>query len=1302
MAGSDKQLKYKFIFLTGIVFLLSPGAMVQAQESDSPIFPIEVGMPAIRNYGPDEYGANPMNWGAVRDDRGIVYAANLNGILEFDGVSWRTIETPKGAWVLSLDRDSAGIIYAGLFGDFGYLAPDSLGYMRFVSLLEFLDPDERDFTEVWRTHCTSAGTYFRTKDRIFLWSDNTFKIFRSKLFYSLTSVLNDTLYVEERGTGLMKTAGDSLALIPDSRRLNPIGFSAILPYDQQYKLICTRKGLYLFDGAGFSLFASQVNDLLHKNTLSSAAALPGGKFAVGTYQTGAWVIDHRGRIVQVLNKSTGLRNDDIKHLYTDPNGILWMSLNSGLAQARAHDPVSFFTERQGLKGNVVSVIRHDNTVYAATSQSVYYLDKMNTTAGHPVFKQVNGITTQGFWLLSAGKRLLAATTGNGIYQIDGIKASRINSERESVFFLCRSLADTNRIYAGLSNGLEVVQFSQQKWRGTGRVKGITEEIRTIVEDIDGSLWLGTVFQGVLHVRLTSYVSGGWNAEIERFNQTHGLPDGPVNIRAIDGDIVFATHKGHYRFNRLENYFYPDPAIAPELADTTRAAAWIEQDRFGNIFVWPENSKGKPELWQAGKDSNGKYVLDKERFRPLTNFGIFHMVYTDSDSIIWIGTSGGLIRYDPRIRRQTSMGYPPLIRRVSTIPANTSIFGGISSVKRKKIVLPFQNNSLRFEYALPFFDDVTDNRYQYFLDGFDESWSDWTAETQKDYTNLGYGEYSFKIRAKNTYGKISREAGFRFQILAPWYFRWWAYSIYLVLLGAVLFAGQRMMRTQLIKRELARAELREAEIINQKNIQLQEKNKQLEEILARLHTAQNALIESESRFRSVAESANDAIITADKTGNITFWNEKAAQIFEYSKEEALNKPLTMLMPERHRQAHLKGMERFYTTGRVSIMGQIVELDAVKKSGEEFPIELSLAAWETYDGKYVTGIVRDITRRKAEEEALQNTQAQLYQSEKMSTLGKLSAGMAHELNNPVASAQRGSAQMRRIFVNLQQANILIVKSNLSQVQKDTLGNLEQLARERALQPASIDAATRSDREQDLEKWLESQGIENAWEIAPSLIHLGYDRQGIATLADNFSARQLNAIINWLSATHMIYSLLHEIDLGTDRIAEIVNAFRYYTYMDQGPVQKVDIHKDLDNMLIIMKSRIKKEISIRREYAEDLPHIEAYGSELNQVWTNIVDNAIDAVGEKGEIILRTKRDGTWVVVEIIDNGTGIPKNIQSRIFDPFFTTKKVGSGTGLGLHICHNIVVQKHQGSINVFSQPGTTIFTVRLPSQLNHAV
>jgi predicted CoA-binding protein len=188
----------------------------------------------------------------------------------------------------------------------------------------------------------------------------------------------------------------------------------------------------------------------------------------------------------------------------------------------------------------------------------------------------------------------------------------------------------------------------------------------------------------------------------------------------------------------------------------------------------------------------------------------------------------------------------------------------------------------------------------------------------------------------------------------------------------------------------------------------------------------------------------------------------------------------------------------------------------------------------------------------------------------------------------------------------------------------------------------------------------------------------------------------VINWLSATYSVYSLLLEIGQGAERISDIVKSLKTYSYLDQAPVQAVDVHEGLDNTLVMLRSKLKEGITVRRDYATDLPKIQAYGSELNQVWTNIIDNAIDALDGEGEITLRTRRQNDdWIVVEILDNGPGIPAEIKSRIFDAFFTTKPVGKGTGLGLDISYKIVVDKHRGDIKVFSQPGKTSFQVYLP-------
>jgi signal transduction histidine kinase len=212
---------------------------------------------------------------------------------------------------------------------------------------------------------------------------------------------------------------------------------------------------------------------------------------------------------------------------------------------------------------------------------------------------------------------------------------------------------------------------------------------------------------------------------------------------------------------------------------------------------------------------------------------------------------------------------------------------------------------------------------------------------------------------------------------------------------------------------------------------------------------------------------------------------------------------------------------------------------------------------------------------------------------------------------------------------------------------------------------------------------------------LVDIGYDCSNLSHLAENLNSEEFPTVVALLSNKYTTYNLLAEIGQGTRRISEIVKALKSYTYLDQAPVQSVDIHEGLDDTLVMLRSKLKAGVQVRREYAQDLPRIEAFGSELNQVWTNIIDNAVSAMEGQGEIVLRTYRQDAWVVVEIKDTGPGIPQDIQGKIFDPFFTTKPPGQGTGLGLSISHNIVVQKHKGKIAVYSRPGETYFEVKLP-------
>lgn len=338
----------------------------------------------------------------------------------------------------------------------------------------------------------------------------------------------------------------------------------------------------------------------------------------------------------------------------------------------------------------------------------------------------------------------------------------------------------------------------------------------------------------------------------------------------------------------------------------------------------------------------------------------------------------------------------------------------------------------------------------------------------------------------------------------------------------------------------------------------------------------------------------------------------------------------------------------------------------------------------------------------EQAFVKQETTLRQNEKLATLGKMSAGMAHELNNPAAATQRGAAQLRASFAELQQIHLRLGELGLSEEQLHAMLALDEQARTRAVQPQDLDSLARSDREAAVEAWLDNHGVPDAWDIAPTLVNLGYNDAQLGELAGSFDQAQFPAVIDWLDASYTIYSLLGEIASGAGRIAELVKALKSYAYLDQAPLQTVDVHEGLDDTLLIMRGKLKHNVDVTRDYDANLPRIEAYGSELNQVWTNLIDNAIDAMEESSEpsrLTLRTRHDDRWVIVEVEDNGPGIPPDIIANIFDPFFTTKSVGKGSGMGLNISHNIVVQRHNGRFEVMSEAGRTVFEVRLPRHLS---
>ncbi len=328
-------------------------------------------------------------------------------------------------------------------------------------------------------------------------------------------------------------------------------------------------------------------------------------------------------------------------------------------------------------------------------------------------------------------------------------------------------------------------------------------------------------------------------------------------------------------------------------------------------------------------------------------------------------------------------------------------------------------------------------------------------------------------------------------------------------------------------------------------------------------------------------------------------------------------------------------------------------------------------------------------------IRTSQQAISQRERLLALGSLSAGLTHELNNPAAAAVRATSSLRERIAGMRHKLAMIAAGPYDRATLETLIKLQEDAVEHVAKAPTLTPLTASDREDALADWLDAHGIGGGWELAPTFVAAGLDIDWLEQVAGTVDARTLEGAVRWLNYTVETEMMMNEIEDSTGRISTLVAAAKQYSQMDRAPYQVVDVHELLDSTLLMLGSKLGDGITVVKDYDRTLPAIPAYAAELNQVWTNLIDNAVSAMSGAGTLTVRTALDNDHLVVEIGDTGPGVPDEIRSRIFEPFFTTKAVGEGTGLGLDISWRIVVNKHHGDLQVESVPGNTRFLVKLP-------
>lgn len=811
-----------FLFL--ISLLLGALSAIYAQNPER-----QIGFPFIRNHTSEEYRASFNNRAIVQDQRGIMYIGNEGGVLEYDGVSWRFIPIPNESIVYSLALDRHGKIYVGGGGEFGYLTPDSVGQMHYISLKDVIKLDSLNFANVLEIYITEEGMYLQTDFVLFRWSQEAVKT------WMITNVINtfhvgSKIYIYQNNVGLMEIVDDTLQLVPGGEFFSDKAIYSMLKYPDhnsnstEFRLLIGtyQDGLFFYDGDSAERFDNEADVFLRNNRIYYGTIVNEGIYAYGTDQGGVAIIDLHGNLLQILDKSRGLLHNKAGPLYVDHAGSLWIMVYGGISHVEFISPISIYDERNGLDSDVTSVMRHQNELYVATSGHVYQVRGSECHA-------IKGPFECGKFLLDDDRMMVPSR--DGIYQIKNQQAIQIRADRAHSLF--HSTMGTDRIYVGLyETGFIAMELVDGVWIEDERIEGIPESIAHIVEIELCKFWLETEGNIVLRVNLQRDDKLGCsfkNPEIKRFDERHGLPSGKVYIRSIADQIVFCTRRGIFGFDERSGTFSPDTTLGEKLGYDGGRILNVIEDNHRNIWVEIDGEWGKE--WRVViRDSDGTY---RWRPSPLYYFNNFTItaVYHDVNDVIWVGLNDHrLIRIDSKISENPSARVSVLMRRVSTHD-DSVIFGGGWNQAPFTPVLDHRNNSLRFDFSVPEYDYGSLRRFQWILEGFDKGWSSWSKRTEVDYINLPAGKYTFRVRSSVKDELFDSETSFTFEIRPPWFAVWWMFGFYFLIFMGIVFGivKWRSWKLEKEKRILEQTVTERTREVAVKNRQLEEQAEKLKEM-----------------------------------------------------------------------------------------------------------------------------------------------------------------------------------------------------------------------------------------------------------------------------------------------------------------------------------------------------------------------------------------------------------------------------------------------------------------------------------------
>ncbi len=781
----------------------------------------QLGVPIITNYTRSEYNGGSQTWDVLQGNNGMMYYANNNGLLEFDGSNWNNYKLPNGSILRSIEQTD-NIIYAGGYDELGYYKTGEMGVISYTSLTDLLPSEYADFGDVWKIYRHPDGIVFQTYYYLFILRDNEFITIEAPSMFHFSFMVNNEYYVNDMQQGLMRYAMGNLFPLKGMEPLIGTQIWGIFKHRGKLAVVTASDGMYLYDGNSLEIVSSEINDLLKANQVYCTYCLPDGRIAFGTIQNGILLTDENLNPISLINKSEGLQNNTILCMNIDFLGNLWLGTDHGIDYLELNLPLTLISGNYNLSTGYAALI-DDGMLYLGTNQGLFFIeqDSVFSTSNNSItlIEETRGQV----WSLQKIDNTIFCGQDNGAYIIDKDKAVKI-SNVPGVWIYRQVPGDPGKIIGGTYSGLVVFEQDNGRWVYSGELNGFNQSSRKMEFDNDGTLWINHGYKGIYHLFFNADYDSITKVDFYE-NMGSKLKGTSSNLAKINGNVVFTSNLGLLEYLPAQDSF-----IISESYDKLFNGINIQalfQDNNNNLWYFDETGAGVLRLGEDGNYSNIQRPFKKLDGDFVT---AFEFVYPFDERNVIFGVEEGFVHYDPKFQKDYTYNFDAFIISM-VLYRNDSVFK-YSDLTSSEVNIDFEDNSVEFLFSANDFENSDQILYSTLLKGNDKEWSDWESRNTRTYTNLYEGDYTFMVKAKNRYGTVSDTVEVSFNVKPPYYRSVAAFVFYGFLVLLVIAIIMLLMRRRFIKAKRI-SELKQQEQFRKKEEELQRESLEAEKEIIRM-------------------------------------------------------------------------------------------------------------------------------------------------------------------------------------------------------------------------------------------------------------------------------------------------------------------------------------------------------------------------------------------------------------------------------------------------------------------------------------